>query len=1519
MLRRGKAIIWLLFFFIIHQPIVQAYDNTVTHPRLISWSVQAYNLAYRPSLGPTELTWLASGASAEDEPILRTMNHFWWPQLDRPLSAGAYQFLPLSSSPNWGWSAQAQANLVYGPSFSWQQAISDYRRGRYQSAFIHLGHVLHLLHDNSVPAHVRNDPHELGDSLENWLWQNQQDLTTLTAIIRPRCADYQDCFDQLARAVNQHFFSQDTINGPDVTGNWPDQPRIEQWPAVDSYVVHRGYRLAYYQASRRRFILDDQVHRDYWSQLAPLATGFGAELIRLFFVAVNNQLEIIDKPTWWQRWQSTWSDQSSNQSIELIAESSQSNGYSVSDYPEPLSSAILSASGSVPISSSTDLSISSSSEVVQADPILKRVIDGDTIELVDGRKIRYIGVDAPELAQSANQSSQCLAEQAKLRNQQLLTGQTLRLVADSGGDQDSYGRLLRYVYAGNLFVNEQLAAEGLARVFFCSANQINCPPAQDQVRRQQISLAGQAAQQNKIGVYSQQCLVQSASSSNMVNQTPSTNETTLTKPVIQSSTTNLSLKTPSTTIVNSSTNPDLQPPDTIITTDLPPAINTGTARFLLTATEPASFECRLNDQKWKTCSADYQLKNLVSGQYSLAARAIDQAGNIDPTPAVHQWIIDKQRPTISWLAKPSSTLISAESIFAVQVSEPADLFCQLDGQTEQSCPVDLRYDGLSPGQHQLIIRARDLAGNYSAQLSYKWTIITIGLPGQVTIDFPTSDPWFSSSTSITITGQVSSAGQVLVNGQSAQTLADNHWRSAIKLTAGSNNLLIWSKNELDQIGPTTSLTIILDNIKPSSSLVALPETVTDLDFVVSWFGQDVGELASGHLIFDVQYRLGSESWQAWLSGVDYTSAIFNQTALAGQKISFRCRARDNAGNWENWPANSAADTFTRLAEPPEEPPLKIVISQLVIRGSSGASDEFVELYNPNNQAVDLSNWRLQSKSAAGSVWINRLGSDGLPTGSRIEAGGYFLLASADYSGLAWPDYRHSGNWGLSDDGGHIRLVNHQDGIADKLGYNQADDPEGQPATADLSANYSLQRKATAQSTAASLSSGGHEFSLGNGWDSDNNQQDFVEQPTVFARSSNQQTFDQASLSSGLNHLWHFDECLGLTVRDLVGSADINNQPFIWQVGRYGCAGYQTWQQPAVNLQLVPSIDPAGVTLAYWWRNASSPNEGRGHEYLTTADGQIILGLTPSAFGSLQFWHYGQSYNLTDIMPTDSDWHLLVATQERNQIKFYLDGHLKFQESAEYNPPRLISKLDLADENWPIDRDQLAIWRRVLSLSEIRQLYQLSQPLSPRLDRPLQVAPVAVYHWSFDEGDAATAYDNLLSTPLAPVQRWIYSPFNLGVRLEHPGDLSTNLTQPIINQDVSLSFWWRNSSYPNEGRANIVLQDSSGSTSFGLAVGSYGLKVYFNGLGWYPLDLPIDGPDWHHVALVYDSYTYKISLYLDGLLRWQGSEIWLNEQLVRLSAAQDNWLIDLDELTVWQGALDAEQIEIIYELASPDLD
>ena len=90
-----------------------------------------------------------------------------------------------------------------------------------------------------------------------------------------------------------------------------------------------------------------------------------------------------------------------------------------------------------------------------------RVIDGDTVEIEGGRHVRYIGVDTPEFARETK-PQECFAKEASELNASLVSGGTVRLVSDVS-DTDEFGRFLRYVYAGDVFVNEALVRQGAAR------------------------------------------------------------------------------------------------------------------------------------------------------------------------------------------------------------------------------------------------------------------------------------------------------------------------------------------------------------------------------------------------------------------------------------------------------------------------------------------------------------------------------------------------------------------------------------------------------------------------------------------------------------------------------------------------------------------------------------------------------------------------------------------------------------------------------------------------------------------------------------------------------------------------------------------------------------------------------------------------------------------------------------------------------------------------------------------------
>ena len=87
-----------------------------------------------------------------------------------------------------------------------------------------------------------------------------------------------------------------------------------------------------------------------------------------------------------------------------------------------------------------------------------RVVDGDTIVIEGGERVRYIGMDTPEL-----EGAEPGAEAATEANRELVEGREVRIVLDVE-HRDQYGRLLAYVYADGVFVNAELLRRGLAQL-----------------------------------------------------------------------------------------------------------------------------------------------------------------------------------------------------------------------------------------------------------------------------------------------------------------------------------------------------------------------------------------------------------------------------------------------------------------------------------------------------------------------------------------------------------------------------------------------------------------------------------------------------------------------------------------------------------------------------------------------------------------------------------------------------------------------------------------------------------------------------------------------------------------------------------------------------------------------------------------------------------------------------------------------------------------------------------------------
>jgi micrococcal nuclease len=101
--------------------------------------------------------------------------------------------------------------------------------------------------------------------------------------------------------------------------------------------------------------------------------------------------------------------------------------------------------------------------------IVARVVDGDTIVLRGGERVRYIGMDTPESVKPGT-PVQCYAKAASHENERLVDGERVRLRYDAERE-DRYGRTLAYVYRARdgVFVNAELVRRGYAR-------QLTIPP-----------------------------------------------------------------------------------------------------------------------------------------------------------------------------------------------------------------------------------------------------------------------------------------------------------------------------------------------------------------------------------------------------------------------------------------------------------------------------------------------------------------------------------------------------------------------------------------------------------------------------------------------------------------------------------------------------------------------------------------------------------------------------------------------------------------------------------------------------------------------------------------------------------------------------------------------------------------------------------------------------------------------------------------------------------------------------------
>ncbi|MFZ5980965.1 MAG: thermonuclease family protein [Candidatus Zixiibacteriota bacterium] len=117
-----------------------------------------------------------------------------------------------------------------------------------------------------------------------------------------------------------------------------------------------------------------------------------------------------------------------------------------------------------------------------------KIIDGDTVELRGGDRLRLLGIDTPEKDEPYYETARQFLEKIAL-------GRPAR-VEYAGRKRDNYGRLLGYLYIDSVFVNRQILENGLGYLYLFKDNDPNSPEIKELLTAQREAL------KNHTGIWS---------------------------------------------------------------------------------------------------------------------------------------------------------------------------------------------------------------------------------------------------------------------------------------------------------------------------------------------------------------------------------------------------------------------------------------------------------------------------------------------------------------------------------------------------------------------------------------------------------------------------------------------------------------------------------------------------------------------------------------------------------------------------------------------------------------------------------------------------------------------------------------------------------------------------------------------------------------------------------------------------------------------------------------------------------
>ncbi|MGH2753201.1 MAG: Ig-like domain-containing protein [Actinomycetota bacterium] len=359
---------------------------------------------------------------------------------------------------------------------------------------------------------------------------------------------------------------------------------------------------------------------------------------------------------------------------------------------------------------------------------------------------------------------------------------------------------------------------------------------------------------------------------------------------------------------------DATVPDTTIDSGPSGTITATDASFTFSSPDAtAVFECQFDTGGFAPCTSPQDFTGLADGSHVFEARAVDPVGNVDPSPAAGNFVVDTQAPVAPGVTDPSPNPGTDDMPSWSFTGEPGATFeCKLekDGVVLSdwaSCGSPVSYllsDG--DGTYTVHVRQIDAGGNVSPAMTSDYDLDT-SAPSAPAITGPDPNPGNVSIPAWDFSGEPGASFECKLEKDGVELVA--------YAPCGAPQMYALSDGDGDYVF-TVRQTDAAGNVSPGASDTytfdtAAPDTVID--------SGPTGTVATADIDFTFSSADPTATFQCDMDGSGFTSCSSpqNYSSLSDGDHTFRVRAVDEAGNPDGTPAEQ---TFTSDTQ---APPLSI--------------------------------------------------------------------------------------------------------------------------------------------------------------------------------------------------------------------------------------------------------------------------------------------------------------------------------------------------------------------------------------------------------------------------------------------------------------------------------------------------------------------------------------------------------------------------------------------------------------------